>query len=91
LITAATNDFKKDFFKLMNDSVFGKTMEDVEKRIDVRLATDRAKLNKLVAKPNFDRSVLFGENLVATHMKKTRVLYNKPIYLEMYILELSKT
>jgi hypothetical protein len=91
LRTAATNDFEKDFFKLMNNSVFGKTMEDVEKHIDVRLVTDKAKLNKLVAKPNFDRNVIFGENLVATHMKKTRVLYNKPIYLGMCILELSKT
>jgi hypothetical protein len=63
----------------------------LSKHIDVRLVTDRATLNKLVAKPNFDRSVIFGENLVATHMKKTRVLYNKPIYLGMCILELSKT
>jgi hypothetical protein len=90
LRTAATNDFEKDFFKLMNISVIGKTMKDVEKHIDVRLVTDRAKLNKLVAKPNFDRNVIFGENLVATH-KKTCVLYNKPIYLGMCILELSKT
>jgi hypothetical protein len=91
LRTAATNDFEKDFFKLINNSVFGKAMEDVEKHIDVRLITDREKLNKLVAKHNFDRNVIFGENLVATHMKKTRVLYNKPIYLGMCILELPKT
>jgi hypothetical protein len=58
----------------MNYSVFGKTMEDVEKHIDVQLVTDKTKLNKLVAKPNFDRNVLFYENLVAVHMKRTRVL-----------------
>jgi hypothetical protein len=91
LRTAATNDFEKDFFKLMNNFVFGKTMEDVEQHIDVKLVTDSAILNRLVAKPNFDRNVIFSENLVATHMKRTRVLYNKPIYLGMSILELSKT
>jgi hypothetical protein len=85
LRTAATNDFEKDFFKLMNNSVFGKTMEDVEKHLDVKLVTDRAQFNYLVAKPSFDRNVIFGENLVATH------LYNKLIYLGMSILELSKT
>jgi hypothetical protein len=91
LRTAATNDFEKDFFKLMNNSVFGKTMEDVEKHIDVKLVTDPITYMKLVAKPNFDRSVKFDEKLVAVHMKKTKVLYNKPIYLGMSILELSKT
>jgi hypothetical protein len=86
LRTAATNDFEKDFFKLMNKSVFGKTMEDVEQHIDVKLVTDSVTLSRLVAKPNFDRNVIFSENLVATHMKKTRVVYNKPIYLGMSIL-----
>jgi hypothetical protein len=81
LRTAATNDFEKDFFKLMNNSVFGKTMKDVEKHIDVKLVTDSVTLKKLVAKPNFDHNVIFSENLVATHMKKTRVVYNKPIYI----------
>jgi hypothetical protein len=91
LRTAATNDFEKDFFKLMNNSVFGKTMEDVEKHIDVKLVTDPIQYMRLVAKPNFDRSVIFDEKLVAVHMKKTKVVYNKLIYLGMSILELSKT
>jgi hypothetical protein len=91
LRTAATNDFEKDFFKLMNNSVFGTTMEDTEKHIDVKVVTDSVTLNKLAAKPNFDRNVIFSENLVATHIKRTRVVYNKPIYLGMSILELSKT
>jgi hypothetical protein len=66
-------------------------MEDVEKHVDVKLVTDPVTYMRLVAKPNFDRSVKFDEKLVAVHMKKTKVLYNKPIYLGMCILELSKT
>jgi hypothetical protein len=73
LRTAATNDFKKDFLKLMNNSVFRKTMEDVKNRIDVRLVTDREKLNKLVAKPNFDPNVIFGENLLRYSLYKNNL------------------
>jgi hypothetical protein len=91
LRTAATNDFEKDFFKLMNNAVFGKTFEDVQKHVHVQLVTDPVACMRLVAKPNFDRSVKFHEKLVAVHMKKTKVLYNKPIYIGMCILELSKT
>jgi hypothetical protein len=91
LRTAATNEFEKDFFKLLNNAVFGKTMQDVAKHIDVRLVSDPVAYMRLVAQPNFDRSVKFDEKLVAVHMKKTKVLYNKPIYLGMCILELSKT
>jgi hypothetical protein len=87
----ATNDFEKDFFKLMNNSVFGKTMENIENRVDVRLVTDRTKALKLAAMPNYDRTTIFDENLVAIHMKRTKLLYNKPIYLGMCILDLSKT
>jgi hypothetical protein len=82
---------EKNLFKLMNNSVFSKTVEDVEKHIDFQLVTDKTKLNKLVAKPNFDRNVIFDENLVAIHMKKIQMVYNKPIYFGMCILELSKT
>jgi hypothetical protein len=91
LRTAATNNFEKDFFKLMNNSVFGKTMEDVEKHTDVNLVTDPITYMRLIAKLNFDSSVKFDEQLVAVHMEKTKVLYKKPIHLGMSILELSKT
>ena len=91
LRTAATNDFEKDFFKLMNNSVFGKTMENIENRVDVKLITDRKRALKYASKPNYNRSVIFSENLVAIHMHKTHIVYNKPIYLGMSILDISKT
>ncbi|XP_065663039.1 uncharacterized protein LOC136085643 [Hydra vulgaris] len=91
LRTKATNDFEKDFFKIMNDSVFGKTMENVENRVDIRLVTDRNEANKLASKPNFESRTIFDENLIAIHMKRTKLLYDKPIYLGMCILDLSKT
>ena len=91
LRTKATNNFEKDFFKLMNNSVFGKTMENIENRVDVRLVSTAKQALKLTKKPNFDRRTIFDENLIAVHMKRTRLYYNKPIYLGMCILDLSKT
>jgi hypothetical protein len=91
LRTKATSEFEKEFFKLMNNSVFGKTMENIEKRVDVRLVTEKKKAIKLSAKPNYDRHTIFDENLIAVHMKRTTIFYNKPIYLGMSILDLSKT
>ncbi|XP_065654917.1 uncharacterized protein LOC136081522 [Hydra vulgaris] len=91
LRTKATNDFEKDFFKLMNNSVFGKTMENIENRVDVRLITNRDEAVKLASRPNYESRTIFDENLIAIHMKRTKLMYNKPIYLGMCILELSKT
>ena len=88
----AKNAFEKDFFKLMNNSVFGKTIENIRKRQNVVLVDDRKKALKLSSKPNFDRSTIFDENLVAIHMKKkTEVYFNKPIYVGQAILDISKT
>ena len=86
----AKNNFEKDFFKLMNNSVFGKTMENIRNRVDVKLVNTKEKLRKLVAKPNFKGRKIFNENLVSVHMKKTSLTMNKPIYLGMCILDLSK-
>ncbi len=86
-----TTDFEKDFYKLMNNSVFGKTMENVRNRINVKLVTNKKSLNKLVKKSNYVRINEFHENLVAVHMERTTVKFNKPIYLGMSILDLSKT
>ncbi|XP_065684304.1 uncharacterized protein LOC136096687 [Hydra vulgaris] len=90
LRTKATNDFEKDFFKLMNNSVFGKTMENIENRVDVRLVAKK-EAKKLASKPNYESRTTFDENLIVIHMKRTKLIYNKPIYLIMCILDLSKT
>ena len=87
----AKNDFEKDFFNLMNNSVFGKTMENVRKHRDIKLVTTGEKRNKLVSEPNYHTTKCFSENLLAIEMKKTKVKMNKPIYLGMSILDISKT
>ena len=84
------NSFEKDFFKLMNNSVFGKTMENVCKRVDIRLMTDEKKLDKLTAKPTFLSSKIFNENLMAVHRVKETLTLNRPAYVGMCILDLSK-
>ena len=90
LRTQAKNNFEKDFFKLMNNSVFGKTMENIRNRVIVKLVNTKEKLKKLVAKPNYRSCKIFNENLVSVHMKKTSLTMNKPVYLGMCILDLSK-
>ena len=87
----AKNDFEKDFFKLMNNSVFGKTMENVRNHWDIKLVTTNEQRNKLVSEPNYHSSKHFSENLMAIEMKKTKVLMNKPVYLGQAILDFSKT
>ena len=87
----AKNVFEKDFFKLMNNSVFGKTIENFRKRQNVHIIDNRKMADKLSSKPNFERLTIFDENLVAVHMKKTEVYFNKPIYVGQAILDLSKT
>ena len=87
----AKNAFEKDFFKLMNNSVFGKTMENLRRRIDVRLITNEKKLLKLASKPTYVSSKIFNENLVAVHKVKETLTLNRPAYVGMCILDLSKT
>ena len=87
----ATSSFEKDFFKLMNNSVFGKTIENIRKRQNVILVDDKDFAYKLSSKPNFDRSTIFDENLIACHMNKTEVYFNEPIYVGQAIFDLSKT
>ena len=85
------NPFQKDFFKLMNNSVFGKTMENLRKRIDVRLVTNEKKLLKLTSKSTYVSSKTFNENLVAAQKIKETLNLNRPAYVGMCILDLSKT
>ena len=89
LRTEAKNDFEKDFFKLMNNSVFGKTMENVRKYRVINLVTTDKK--KLVSEPNHLRTKWFSENLLALEMENMKVKMNKPVYLGLSILEISKT
>ena len=91
LRTNAKNEFEKDFFKLMNNSVFGKTMENVRNRVDIQLVNRKEKALKLFSKTNFDKRTIFSENLIAVHMHKKKIKLDKPIYLGMSILDLSKT
>ena len=86
----ARNDFEKDLFKLMNNSVFGKTMENIRKHRDIKLVATDKKRRKLVSEPNCHTINLISEDLSIIEMKKTKVKMNKPIYLGLSILEISK-
>ena len=90
LRTAATSDFEKDSFGLMNNSVFGKTMENIRKHRNIKLVTTEEKYLRTVMKPKFKSGVLFGENLMGCEMGKIKVVMNKPVYLGQVILDLSK-
>ena len=87
----AKNGFEKDFFKLMNNAVFGKTMENVRKHRDIKLVTTDKRRNQLASEPNYHTTKYFSENLIAIETEKTKVKMNKPIYLGMSILDISKT
>ena len=85
------NDFEKHFFNLINNAVFGKTTEDVKKHRNIKLATRERRKNYLVSEPNYHTTKFFTENLIAIEMKKNpQIFMNKPVYLGLSILELSK-
>ena len=86
----ASNDFEKDFFKLMNNAIFGKTMKNVRKHRDITLVKTDHKRNKLVSEPNYHKMKLISENLSIIQMKKVKVKMKKPIYLGLSILAISK-
>ena len=86
----ASNDFEKDFFKLMNNAVFGKTMENFRKHRDIKLVKTDKKRNKLVSEPNYHTMKLIDNNLAIIEMRKVKVKMSKPIYLALSILDISK-
>ena len=86
----AQNDFEKDFFKLMNNAVFGKTMENIRKHRNIKLVTNKKAFLKKVMQPNFKSRIVFSENLVGCEMGKKCIVMNKPVYIGQAILDLSK-
>ena len=91
LRTEAKNDFEKDFYKLMNNAVFGKTMENICKHRDIKLVNNEEAYLQAVMGPNFKSGTLFGPNLMGYEIGKIKVVMNKPVYLGQAILDLSKT
>ena len=87
----AKNNFEKDFFKLMNNAVFGNSMETVRKHGNIKLETTERRRNCLVSEPNYHTTKIFTENLLSIEMRKTQILMNNPVYLGLSILDLSKT
>ena len=88
----AKSDFETDFYKLINNSVFGKTMENLRNRVDVKIVRDweTDKIRKLLSSPSFDRFTFFGNDMAGIHMRKTKLVLNKPVYTGMMILDNSK-
>ena len=86
----AEDDFEKNLFKLMNNAVFGKTMENIRKHRDIKLVTTNKKRNKLVSEPNYHTINYISEDLLIIEMNKTKAKMNKPIYLGLSILDISK-
>ena len=87
----AQDEFSKDFYKLMNNSVFAKTMENIRERVDIKLVQTKAELLKLTSKPTLKTITRFSDNLIACHMKRVRLKFDKPIYIGMAVLDISKT
>ena len=87
----AKNNFEEDFLKLMNKTVFRKTMEKIRKQRDIKLVTTEKRRNYLVSEPYYHTTKFFTENLLEIEMKKTQIFNNKPVHLGLSILDLNKT
>ena len=86
----AKNDFEKAFYKLMNNSIFGKTMENARKHRDIKIVTTNKQKCKLASEPNYHSTKYISKNLLIMEMKKVEVKMNKPVYLGQAILDISK-
>ena len=84
-------NFEKKFLKLMNNAVFGKTVKNERKNGNIKLVTTKRRRNYLVSKPNYHNTKFFTENSLAIEMRKNEMLINKPVYVDLSKLDLSKT
>ena len=91
LRTKVANEFEKHFYKLCNNSVYGKTMENVREHRDIRLVRSDKKRNIVASEPNYYSTKCISEDLLIMEMKKREIYMNKPIYLGQAILDISKT
>ena len=87
----ATDDLERDYYNLKSNAMFGKTMENMRNQVDIRLRTNKVSAEKLTAKPNYKKTTIFSENLIAIHMKKTEIKFEKTVYLGMSILDIART
>ena len=91
------NKLETDGYKLFNNSIYGKSLENIDKRVDIKLITHWENIGKkqgaktLIAKSNYKDRLVFNENFVAIQMEKVKLTYNKPVYVGLTVLELSKT
>ena len=88
------NEFGRNLFKLMNNAVYGETMGNVRKLLNIKLVTkweDSYGAEALISKPNFHGQSIFSENLVAVELRKTEILFNEPIYVGLSVSYISKT
>ena len=85
----AKNDFEKDFFKVMNNVVFEKTMANVRKHREIKLGTTEKRRNYLISEPNYYNTKFFAENFLAIEIKRTKILMKQPVHLGLSILEIS--
>jgi hypothetical protein len=86
----AKSEFLQDLFKLANNSVFGKTLQNVRKYRDFKMVNDRNEMNKLVSDPKFKGHKIFTENLILVENRRLNVLLNQPIYVGQAVLDISK-
>ena len=87
----AKNEFEENFFKLMSNAVFGKTMENVRNHRNIKLVNTYEKFNKYASEPHLMNVKCFSENVLAVEMRKTEVFMKKPVYLGQAILDINKT
>ncbi|XP_025199347.1 uncharacterized protein LOC112597489 [Melanaphis sacchari] len=87
----ARNDFEKDFFKLLNNAVFGKTMESVRRRIKMELVCNEKRLQKLINLTTFKHCTTYNETLNVVSLENKFIEFCKPIYIGFAVLEISKT